>query len=213
MRTAIMYFFRAAFFAALLLGTNPVSAQTGNTHITQRNNTMNTKFKGSEATMNGELPKVGEAVPDVRYVGADLKEEKLSSLKGNVVVLFSVPSVDTKVCAKETHTFNEKLSALGVRGVAISEDLPFALSRYCAAEGVEHVKAVSDFRYRDMDKFGVRLLDSPLAGLLARVVFVIDKEGVLRYVQVVPELTSEPDYDAVLAEVRKVLEAHSGVAR
>lgn len=199
--------FRHTVLFTLFLGSTLAFSQGGTTIAISdldQTNTMSTKFKGVEAKMNGELPKIGEVVPDVRYVGADLKEGRLSDQNGEVYVLFSVPSVDTGVCAKEAHTFNEKLSAMHVAGIAISEDLPFALKRYCAAEGVEHVKAVSDFRYRDMDKFGVRLMDSPLAGLLARVVFVIDKDGVLRYVQVVPELTTEPDYEAVLAAVRKL---------
>ncbi len=165
---------------------------------------MSTKFKGTDVKLQGAMPNTGEAVPNVRFVGTDLSEGDLSSLKGKVVVLFSVPSVDTGVCAAETRSFNQRLSGMGAAGVAISEDLPFALKRFCAAEGIENVQGVSDFRFRDMDKFGVRMADGPLAGLLARVVFVIDKEGVLRYTQVVPEITTEPDYDAVLAEVKKL---------
>lgn len=166
---------------------------------------MNTKFKGSEVRLQGEMPRTGEPMPNVRFVGTDLSENDLSSLKGKVVVLFSVPSVDTGVCAAETRAFNERLAGMGANGVAISADLPFALKRFCAAEGIENVQGASDFRFRDMDKLGVRMTDGPLAGLLARVVFVIDKEGVLRYTQVVPEVTTEPDYDAVLAEARKLL--------
>lgn len=166
---------------------------------------MNTKFKGSEVHLQGSLPKVGEAVPNIRFVGTDLAEGDLAGLKGKPVVLFSVPSVDTGVCAAETRAFNKRLSGMGAAGVAISQDLPFALNRFCAAEGIDNVQAVSDFRFRDMDKLGVRMTDGPLAGLLARVVFVIDKEGVLRYSQVVPEVTTEPDYEAVLAEARKLL--------
>lgn len=166
---------------------------------------MNTKFKGSEVKLQGNMPAIGEVVPNVRYVGNDLSEGDLASLKGKVVVLFSVPSVDTGVCATETRTFNTKLSGMGATGVVISEDLPFALKRFCAAEGIENIHGASNFRFREMDKFGVRMADGPLAGLLARVVFVIDKEGILRYTQVVPEVTTEPDYDAVLAEAKKLL--------
>lgn len=166
---------------------------------------MSTKFKGTEVKLNGHLPAIGEAMPNVRFVNSDLSEGDIASLKGKVVVLFSVPSVDTGVCAAETRTFNKHLSGMGATGLAISADLPFALKRFCAAEGIDNVSGASDFRYREMDKLGVRLLDSPLAGLLARVVFVIDKQGILRYTQVVPEITTEPDYDAVLAEVKKVL--------
>lgn len=166
---------------------------------------MHTKFKGNEVKLQGQLPVIGGAVPNVRYVGNDLSEGDLHALQGKVVVLFSVPSVDTGVCAAETRTFNAKLSGMGATGVVISEDLPFALKRFCAAEGIDNIHAASDFRFREMDKFGVRMADGPLAGLLARVVFVIDKEGVLRYTQVVPEVTTEPDYEAVLAEAKKLL--------
>ncbi len=166
---------------------------------------MATKFKGNEVKLKGDLPKVGEPVPEVRFVGTDLSEGNIGQFKGKVLVLFSVPSVDTGVCAAETRSFNQRLSNLGAAGVAISEDLPFALKRFCAAEGIEHVHGASDFRYRDMDKLGVRMQDGPLAGLLARVVFVLDKEGVLRYTQVVPEITQEPDYNKVLEEARKLL--------
>ena len=166
---------------------------------------MSTKFKGTDVKLQGTMPKQGDAVPNVRFVGTDLAETDLASLKGKVVVLFSVPSVDTGVCAAETRSFNERLSGMGASGVAISADLPFALKRFCAAEGIENIQGASDFRFRDMDKLGVRMTDGPLAGLLARVVFVIDKEGVLRYTQVVPEITTEPDYDTVLAEAKKLM--------
>ncbi|MEO8733395.1 MAG: thiol peroxidase [Flavobacteriales bacterium] len=166
---------------------------------------MKTKFKGADVKLQGSMPEIGSAVPNVRFVGTDLKEGDLAGLKGKPVVLFSVPSVDTGVCAAETRSFNERLSGMGALGVAISEDLPFALKRFCAVEGIDNVQGASDFRYRDMDKLGVRMVDGPLAGLLARVVFVIDKEGILRYTQVVPEVTTEPDYDTVLAEAKKLL--------
>jgi thiol peroxidase len=159
--------------------------------------------KGKPVHLSGELPAVGQAVPDLRFVRQDLAEGSLKDLIGEVVVLFCLPSVDTGVCATETRTFNQKLAGLGIQGVVVSADLPFALKRFCAAEGIANVQAASDFRHRDMDRFGVRLIDGTLAGLLARVVFIIDRQGVLRYVQVVPEISSEPDYDAVLAEAAK----------
>lgn len=166
---------------------------------------MTTKFKGNEVKLQGNLPQAGQPAPEVHYVQADLSVGKLSDLKGRVVVLFSVPSVDTGVCATETRTFNQRLAGMGATALAISADLPFALKRFCAAEGIDNVSGVSDFRFREMDNYGVRMADGPLAGLLARVVFVVDKEGALRYTQVVPEITTEPDYDAVLAEVKKLL--------
>lgn len=165
-----------------------------------------TNFKGNPVKLHGELPATGSAAPNIRFVKDDLSEADLASLKGNVVVLFAMPSVDTGICALETKAFNQKIEGLGAMAVAISEDLPFAMKRFCAAEGLQNVVVASDFRYHDMsEKFGVRMVDGPLAGLHARVVFVLDKEGVIRYTQVVPDIVQEPDYDAVLAEVKKLL--------
>lgn len=166
---------------------------------------MTTNFKGTPVQLKGQLPTVGQAMPDVRFVHQDLAEGGLAALKGEVVVLFSVPSVDTGVCAAETRAFNQHLADAGATGVALSADLPFALGRFCAAEGIDKVKGVSDFRFHDADRLGVRMADGPLAGLLARVVFVVDQQGILRYTQVVPEITQEPDYTAVLNEVKKLL--------
>lgn len=165
-----------------------------------------TNFKGNPVKLHGELPATGSAAPNIRFVKDDLSEADLASLKGNVVVLFAMPSVDTGICALETKAFNQKIEGLGAMAVAISEDLPFAMKRFCAAEGLQNVVVASDFRYHDMsEQFGVRMVDGPLAGLHARVVFVLDKEGVIRYTQVVPDIVQEPDYDAVLAEVKKLL--------
>lgn len=165
-----------------------------------------TNFKGNPVKLHGELPATGSAAPNIRFVKDDLSEADLASLKGNVVVLFAMPSVDTGICALETKAFNQKIEGLGAMAVAISEDLPFAMKRFCAAEGLQNVVVASDFRYHDMsEKFGVRMVDGPLAGLHARVVFVLDKEGVIRYTQVVPDIVQEPDYDAVLAEVKQLL--------
>ncbi|MBP8824361.1 MAG: thiol peroxidase [Flavobacteriales bacterium] len=166
---------------------------------------MTTKHKGNEVHLGGNLPRVGEAMPNIRFLNADLTEGDLAGLHGKVVVLFSMLSVDTGVCAAESRTFNQRLSAIGAVGLAISADLPFALKRFCAAEDLPNVTIASDVRYRDMDKLGVRMVDGLLAGMLARVVFLVDPQGVLRYTQVVPEVSTEPDYEAVLAEVNKLL--------
>ncbi len=165
-----------------------------------------TNFKGTPVKLHAALPATGSQAPNIRFVKDDLSEADLDSLKGNVVVLFSMPSVDTGICAMETRAFNKHISGLGATALAISEDLPFAMKRFCAAEGIENVHVASDFRYHDMsEKFGVRMEDGPLAGLHARVVFVLDKDGVIRYTQVVPDITQEPDYDAVITEVKKLV--------
>ena len=115
------------------------------------------------------------------------------------------PSVDTGVCATETRTFNQKAAGLGCKVVAVTADLPFALGRFCAAEGIANVETGSDFRHRDADAWGTRIADGPMAGVLGRVSFVVDKEGVVRFCEVTPELGSEPDYDAVLNAAKGLL--------
>lgn len=153
----------------------------------------------------GELPAVGGPAPRLRYVKADRSEASLADHRGQVVVLLMFPSVDTSTCALQTRTFNQKAAASGARILTVTADLPFALKRFCAAEGIDKVETGSDFRYRDADAWGTRLAEGPLAGVLGRVTFVVDKEGVLRYREVSPELGSEPDYEAALNAAQALL--------
>jgi thiol peroxidase len=146
----------------------------------------------------GQLPEIGSPAPRLRYVKADRTEASLADHKGSVVVLLMFPSVDTGVCATETRTFNQKASGLGATVLAVTADLPFALGRFCAAEGITNVETGSDFRHRDADAWGTRIAEGGLAGVLGRVSFVIDREGMVRFCEVTPELGSEPDYEAVL---------------
>jgi thiol peroxidase len=159
----------------------------------------------------GELPAIGSAAPELRYVKMDRSESSLSDHKGHVVVLLMFPSVDTGVCATETRTFNQKAAGVGARILSISADLPFALNRFCGAEGISNVETGSDFRYRDADSWGTRITEGPLAGVLGRVTFVIDKEGVVRYCEVAPELGSEPDYEAALNAAKAALDPAKAV--
>lgn len=154
---------------------------------------------------SGQLPAIGSPAPRLRYVKTDRTEGSLADLQGKVVVLLMFPSVDTGVCATETRTFNQKASGLGATVLAVTADLPFALGRFCAAEGITNVETGSDFRHRDADAWGTRIADGPMAGILGRVSFVIDKDGVVRFCEVTPELGSEPDYDAVLNAAKALL--------
>ncbi len=160
----------------------------------------------SQPAFKGEVPAVGAAAPRLRYVKADRAEGSLADHKGEVIVLTAFPSVDTKVCAMQTRVFNQRIADIGARVVTISMDLPFALSRFCAAEGIDKVEVGSDFRYRDAaETWGAAIAEGPMAGVLGRITWVVDREGVVRYLEVAPELGSEPDYEAALAAAKSLL--------
>ncbi len=159
-----------------------------------------TAFSGTPAHTVGDLPAVGAAAPAFTTVNADLQDVSLSDFAGKRVILNIFPSVDTGVCANSEREFNKRATGLdNTVVVSVSKDLPFALGRFCAAEGIEHVTATSSFRSSFSEDYGVRLLDSPLAGVLARAVVVIDTDGTVLHTELVPEITTEPDYDAALA--------------
>lgn len=161
-------------------------------------------LKGNPFPLSGTLPAAGAAAPDFRLVKSDLSEVSKASLAGKTVVLLTVPSVDTPVCALETRKFNEKAAALpNVTVVVASSDLPFAIKRFCAAEGIANVHAASDLRDRGFGaRWGVAIAGGPLEGVTARAAFVIGPDGRLRYSHLVAEIAEEPDYDAVLAAAR-----------
>jgi thiol peroxidase len=159
-----------------------------------------TAFQGNPAHTVGELPAVGDKAPNFTTVSAELKDVNGDSLRGRRVVLNIFPSVDTGVCAASEREFNKRAADLeNTVVVSVSKDLPFALGRFCAAEGIENVEATSAFRSSFGEDFGVTLTDSPLAGLLGRSVVVLDTDGTVLHSQLVPEITTEPDYDAALA--------------
>lgn len=161
-------------------------------------------FQGNPLTLTGEGVKVGDPAPNVQLLNDELQPVFIESFRGNVLVLLAVPSLDTPVCDTETRRFNEYAGTLGADVIvcAVSMDLPFAQKRWCAAAGVERVTTLSDFRDRE---FGLRygLMIEEL-GLLARAVYVVDREGVVRYQQLVNEITDEPNYDDVRAAVAKL---------
>ena len=160
----------------------------------------NITFKGNPASTVGQLPATGSPAPAFTLVGTDLSDVTLESLGGRQVVLNIFPSVDTGVCAQSVRTFNEKASGLeNTTVVCASADLPFALARFCGAEGLDNVVPASSFRSDFGQTYGVTLADTPLAGLLSRAVVVIDAGGKVVYTEQVPEIGQEPDYDAALA--------------
>lgn len=162
-----------------------------------------TAFKGSVAKLVGELPPIGAIAPKFDLVGGDLGTFTRDDAKGKWTVLNIFPSIDTGVCAASVRRFNaDAAKRPDALVLCISADLPFAQGRFCAAEGLDRVKTLSSFRSCAFGKdYGVRLETSPLAGLLARAVIVLDPAGVVRYTQLVPEITQEPDYEAALRAI------------
>ena len=157
-------------------------------------------FQGNPVQTCGELPQTGEKAPKFGGVKGDLTTVHLPDYIGKKVVLNIFPSLDTPVCAASVRRFNQEAASLDNTVVlCISKDLPFAQSRFCTTEGISNVTALSVFRCRHFDeRYGLAMTDGPLKGLLARAVIVIDEEGKIIYEQLVPEITSEPDYDAAL---------------
>jgi thiol peroxidase len=163
-------------------------------------------FKGNPVTLGGPEIKPGQDAPDFVALDTGLQPVRLSASKGKVVVLSAVPSLDTPVCDTETRKFNEEAAKLGgnVEIWTISMDLPFAQKRWCGAAGVTNVKTLSDFRERSFAQgYGVLVKDGPLAGLAARAVFVVGKDGKIKHAEYVKEITTEPSYDAALAAARQ----------
>ncbi|OIR45554.1 thiol peroxidase [Corynebacterium sp. NML130628] len=157
-------------------------------------------FQGNETQTSGSLPKVGDTLPDAVLVAGDLSEKALGDYQGKRLVLNIFPSLDTDVCAKSVRAFNELAgSAENTAVLCISRDLPFAQQRFCAAEGIENVEALSAFRSDFGEAFGLTLEGSPLKGLLARAVIVTDADHRVTHVELVEEITNEPDYSAAEA--------------
>lgn len=167
-------------------------------------------LRGNALTLGGTEVKPGQAAPDFTAVDNGLQTVRLGDARGKVVILSSVPSLDTPVCDTETRRFNQEAAGLagGVEVWTISMDLPFAQKRWCGAAGITAVKTVSDFRDRAFGKaYGVAITSGPLAGVNARAVFVVGKDGALTHVEYVPEIASEPDYEAALSAARAAASA------
>ncbi len=157
-------------------------------------------LRGNPVHVGGSFPATGSAAPDFSLVGADLADKKLADFAGKRKVLNIVPSLDTPTCATSTRKFNEKAGSMANTVVlVISADLPFAMSRFCATEGLKNVVTLSTMRGRDfMGKYGVELVDGPLAGVTARAVVVLDENDKVIHSELVPEIGQEPNYEAAL---------------
>lgn len=161
-----------------------------------------TAFKGNPVHTVGELPAQGSKAPSYTLTGTDLADVTADSTQGKRVVLNIFPSVDTGVCAASVRKFNELAAGLdNTTVVCVSADLPFALGRFCGAEGIDNVTAASSFRDDFGQQYGVTMTDGPLRGLLARSVVVVDADGSVLHSQLVDEITTEPDYDSAVASL------------
>ena len=162
-------------------------------------------LRGNPVSLVGPEIKVGQDAPDFTAVDNGLQLVRLSDARGKVIILSAIPSLDTPVCDTETRRFNEEASNLGdgIEVWTISMDLPFAQKRWCGAAGIDRVKTISDFRERTFsESYGVLIKDGPLAGVDARAVFVIGKDGTVKHVEYVKEIATEPDYGAALGAAR-----------
>lgn len=162
-------------------------------------------FQGTPLTLTGAAVNTGDPVPDFTVLANDLSPVSAGSLKGTVTILLAVPSLDTPVCDAETRRFNLEAASLGdnVAIHCVSMDLPFAQARWCGIADIDNLQTVSDHRDASFGlAFGILIQE---LRLLARAVFIIDADGIIRYKEIVPELTNEPDYEAVLQAVKELL--------
>jgi thiol peroxidase len=162
-------------------------------------------MKGNPLTLIGKELKVGDLAPDFEVLDNNLSPVKLSSFRGKICVISSVPSLDTPVCDMETRRFNQEAGKLSaeIQMLTISMDLPFAQKRWCGSAGVDNVVTLSDHRNASFGTaYGVLIKE---LRLLARSVFVVDREGIIRYIQMVNEISEEPDYDAIMNAVNNLV--------
>lgn len=162
------------------------------------------KHKGNPIDVAGSFPQKGQKAPSFKLVAKDLKDVSISDYAGKRKILNIVPSLDTAVCATSTRKFNEKAGGLANTVVlVISADLPFASSRFCAAEGLNNVVTLSTLRGREfMKAYGVEITSGALAGLTARAVVVLDDKDTVLHSELVPEIGQEPNYDAAFAALK-----------
>ena len=157
-------------------------------------------LKGNSIETVGDLPKVGSKAPEFSLLKQDLSRVNLKDFPGKKV-LNIFPSIDTPVCAASTRKFNEAAGKRGITVLCISEDLPFALKRFCGAENLDKVVALSGFRSNFAKDYGLEIKTGPLAGLMSRSVLVLDENNNVIYAEQVPEIAQEPNYDAALAKL------------
>lgn len=157
-------------------------------------------LKGNPVHTTGNLPEVGASAPDFHLTLDNLSDVSIADYKGKKVVMNIFPSIDTATCASSVRKFNEKAGSLSNTVVlCISDDLPFAQKRFCGAEGIQNVITLSEMRSKRFgEDYGIRIVDGPLKGLLARSVVVLDESGKVKYTELVSEIASEPNYDKAL---------------
>lgn len=162
------------------------------------------KFKGSPVQLLGKIPEVGSYAPGFVVVGQDLKEYTINDFADKIKIISSVPSLDTPVCSNETKKIDDMMKKFSAEYVfiTVSMDLPFASKRWCGANGVEKVVTLSDYKFKSFGiNWGVYVVE---LGLLARCVFIVDKSNIVRYLQPVEEIASEPDYFAIEKALKEV---------
>jgi len=157
-------------------------------------------LKGNAINTIGKLPKVGKKAPKFTLIKTDLSKVKLSDFKGSKLILNISPSLDTGTCATSIRKFNKEATKLeNTKVLYISRDLPFAQARFCGAEGIENVITLSDFaKGKFGKKYGLTIIDGPMADLLSRAIVIVNEEGVVTYTEQVPEIVDEPNYEAAL---------------
>ncbi|MEL6546226.1 MAG: thiol peroxidase [Myxococcota bacterium] len=162
-------------------------------------------FRGNGLTLEGDAVEVGNPAPKSTLTGAGLADTDIEAWSGKVRVLNVVPSLDTPVCDTQSRTFNQRIGELGDGAVVltVSRDLPFAQARWCGAAGLEGVVVLSDYKTHAFGQdYGLTMKEN---GLLARSVLVVDQQGVVRYQEIVSEMSEEPDYDAALKAAKELL--------
>lgn len=165
-----------------------------------------TKLKGNMVHLDGTFIKVGDTAPQVHLVKKDLTDFTLDECKGKYVVMNIFPSIDTGVCATSVRKFNQLAASMpNTTVLCISRDLPFAQGRFCAAEGIENVTVLSDFRNGCTfgKDYGIQMVDGPLAGLLARAIVVVSPEGKVSHAELVSDISTEPNYETALEAVNQ----------
>ncbi len=168
---------------------------------------MNTKvtFGGNPVTLIGNEVKIGSKAPSFNVINDGLKPVTLEDFKGKVKLLSIFPSIDTGVCSMQTHKFNKEAAQFGdkVAFLAISADLPFALKRFCGAEGINNLTPLSDHKEMDFgQKYGFQISE---LRLLARGVIILDQNNTIQYIEVVPEIGNEPNYDAAIKKLKELV--------
>lgn len=161
-------------------------------------------FQNEPIQLCGQLPKVGSIAPNFLLTNSELREISLDDYAGKRKILSIIPSLDTPTCASTARKFNQKATSLENTVVLfISADLPFAQCRFCETEGLEDIEVLSSFRSHFATDYGVQIINSSLAGLMARAVIILDEQNKISYIQLVSELAHEPDYEAIFIELKK----------